>query len=70
VTVAVVDALELVEIDEQHCGGCTRSIRTIQRSLDSGNGRRSVENAGQRVVSCLMGKIRLEVVALDNRTGK
>ena len=68
VAVAVVDRLELVEVDEQHRGGRSGSLGAVHGRLDAGDGRRPVVDAGQRVVGCLVGEVGLQLVALDDRT--
>ena len=61
---AVVDRLEVVEVDEHHADRCPLAAGAGQRVLDAVGEQRAVGEAGERVVERLVGELVLERLAL------
>ena len=70
VAVAVVDQLEVVEIDEEHRDERTRSLRPMQRALDHPQRLRPVGQLGQRVMGGLVAQVLLQLFALAVHAGE
>jgi hypothetical protein len=61
----VVDALEVVDVDEQHGGAGLLALGDRQRVQDAVAAQRAVRQPGQRVVQRLLAHLLLEVQARE-----
>ena len=61
----VVDALEVVDVDEQHRGVAALAVRQRERVLDAVAAERAVRQPGQRVVQRLVAHLLLDVQARE-----
>ena len=63
---AVVDRLEVVEVEEQQGDVVPAAPRTLERVLDAVQQQRAVRQPGERVVECLVRELVLEHAALGH----